>query len=277
MQARFQQCGGCDAPKYDSVPISGCTAVHDTIANAMANIAKVYGFSGDSGIKINAENLYSCIEGARRGGTATANDTFRVRCQIPIHGAGLFSPFSPSDPLAASCPYRRSMNALVNMNNFSLEILTSDLYKNIFRSLSALNGTGAGDFGDGNPSGRYTVQLAADDKPRLCTTWLRLASWRALPATIVASTYRITSHRPTSEIKGTDLPVINQACLDGAAPLTVLPSIGSARKPSARSAPVVENDNKYWTAKFEAVQFSQLPQYLFFVFQKSTDLMTLDR
>jgi hypothetical protein len=294
-QARFSQAGG-ESDRYDAVPVSGeaalggieCRAL--TVGAGGGNVGnhpvyKTYGFTGDSGRSRRCKNLYACIEEL---GTGTNNtDVFKVRMQIPVHGCGILSPFTQYDELASSCPLTKSMGALCNMNNFSLEILTDNLVKQIFRNLSGTravvlnDGTayaGGGTFALANAQADYQITMITDDKykPRLLTTWLRLSSWRSLPASITASTYRITVHRATSK-PYTGAGVLVAAVLDQDVDLPdVLSSVGAGRRIGGRAAQRVGIDHKVCKATWQALQSSQVPEFLFFCFQKNPAIFTLD-
>jgi hypothetical protein len=290
-QARFSQAGG-ETDRYDAVCTSGEAALGGVEVRALElatgdrhTAYKAYGFTGDSGRSRRCKNLYACIE-ELEDGTATT-DVFKVRLQIPVQGCGILSPFTQYDELASSCPLTKSMGALCNMNNFSLEILTDNLVKQIFRNLSGTRAArnvagndynGAGNFADGNPAADYQIVMLTDDKykPRLLTTWLRLSSWRSLPASITASTYRITVHRATSK-PYVGAGVIHPDALDQAVELTdVLSSVGAGRRIGGRAAQRVGIATKVCTATWQALQSSQVPEFLFFCFQKTPKIFTLD-
>ena len=273
-QARFAQCGGCPA-KMDARPVSG-TSIAPRAAYAIASPI-MSGFTGDSGVDIRAKNLQGCIESFEAPDAVAAGDKIRVRCQVPIWACGLFNPFSPTDKISDSCPLTRSMVSLCHMNNWSVELLFDDLLENIFRDLGTGDPTAAGgnNLASGNQAGGYTVSLVTTTKPSLETVWLRLPSYRLLPEKITASTFRITTHRESSKRVVGGVAIPTGVLREGVSALeNALPSVGQCRNASGRSAQ--RSSEKYYESTFTAVQSAQPAQYLFFCFQKSSKLYTLD-
>ena len=282
-QARFSQAGG-ETDRYDSVPVSGeaaqvIAAVDGgaTLTQDGANnqISKVWGATGDSGRARRVKNLYACIEELSTG---NANqEVFKVRLQIPVHGTGVFTPFTQYDELAESCPLAKSMGALCNMNNWSIEILMEDLTKQIFRNLSSSQARAAGAFSALAPGG-YEITMLQEEKykPRLCTTWLRLPSWRSLPSSITCSTYRVTTHRTTSAVYTGAINVVAASLDDGVQLADVLQSVGSGRRVGGRAMQQATAATKVCQATWSGITSAQVPEYLFFCFQKTPKLFTLD-
>jgi hypothetical protein len=272
-QARFSQCGGTPA-QFDARPVSGFAVVPRAAYAAVTPI--VAAWSGDSGVDIRSKNLMGCVESYQVPDNVLTRDKIRVRVQVPIWSCGLFNPFSPGDKISGSCPLNRSMVSLAHINNLTVEFLFDDLLENIFRDLGTQDPVagGANNLTTGNQVGGYTVTLVADVKPSLNTVWLRLPSYRLIPEKIVASTFRITTHRESSK-KDSGLVVIPASILRGGVALSdALPSVGTCRNVRGRSAQF--SAVKYYESTFTAVQSAQPPQYLFFTFQKSSKLYTLD-
>ena len=268
-QSRFSQCGGPPS-SFSSVPVSGTALAYD--ADYAAGSPIVAGFTGDSGVNTRIQNLWGCVESFGDG--AADGDKIRVRCQVPLWGCGLFNGFAPDDKISQSCPLSRSMNALAHFNNWTVELLFSDLIENIFRDLGAQEEAGGGDIEHGNQPNGYTITLATDVKPALETIWLRLPSYRLIPERIVASTFRITTHRESS--KKVEGGVVIPAAITrvGVGALTdSLPSVGLDRNAQGRCAE--RSESKKYTSYFTAVQSAQPCQYLFFCFQKSSKVYTL--
>jgi hypothetical protein len=271
-QARFSQCGGIPS-RFDSRPVSGhsIVALNAGEGRAMAvDTPVVFGFTGDSGVDTRAKNLLNCIDSYQTT-VATAGEKIRVRCQVPIWGTGLFNPFSPTDKIADSCPLTKSLNALCHMNNWSVEFLFEDLLQNIFRNLGIENAGGTNTLIGGSKLGGYTCTLVTDIKPALETVWLRLPSYRLIPERIVASTFRITTHRESSK-NAPNLTNIDTALTrqDVGTLENFLPSVGVCRNSRMRSAKL--DSTKYYESIFTAIQMAQPPQYLLFCFQKSSKL-----
>jgi len=272
-QARFSQCGGTPA-QFDARPVSGFAVVPRAAYAAVTPI--VAAWSGDSGVDIRSKNLMGCVESYQVPDNVLTRDKIRVRVQVPIWSCGLFNPFSPGDKISGSCPLNRSMVSLAHINNLTVEFLFDDLLENIFRDLGTQDPVvaGANNLTSGNQVGGYTVTLVADVKPSLNTVWLRLPSYRLIPERIVASTFRITTHRESS--KKVEGGVVIPAAITrvGVGALTdSLPSVGLDRNAQGRCAE--RSESKKYTSYFTAVQSAQPCQYLFFCFQKSSKVYTL--
>jgi hypothetical protein len=279
-QLRFSQCGG-KPNAYDSVPVSGQAA-----AVGAVGAVKVYGYTGDSGVDQRAKNFYGCIRANMTPPAATSQDKVTVRCQVPIWGAGLFNPFSSSDALSQTCPLTKSMYALAHMNSFSVEMLFEDLEQQLIRCISSASLADGGGRIFANSSTTNAIQCrivgdqVGDRKPQLLTEWIRLPSWRQIPSTITASTYKITTHRATKQDPGDDVVVFAQTRAGVPAQTSCLPSVGRARNQAVdgaragRSAPLALGTSAFIDATFSAVQSAQIPSYLFFCMQKSSKMFT---
>jgi hypothetical protein len=173
------------------------------------------------------------------------------------------------------------------MNSFSVEMLFEDFGQQLLRDLGSQL-TGAGTFVGGDAGGAMTVRIVGDvigdTKPKLLTEWIRLPSWRQIPSTITASTYKITTHRATSTVSGGDAAgagVVNFLATRAGVPAQAkcLLSVGRSRVAAidgARSAPMALGSTAYLDVTFAAIQSAMIPSYLFIVLQKSSKMFTQD-
>jgi hypothetical protein len=173
------------------------------------------------------------------------------------------------------------MYALAHMNSFSVEMLFDDLEQQLVRDLGCQ--VGGGDFTDGQAFGPLTVRIVGDAvgdrKPQLLTEWIRLPSWRQIPSTITASTYKITTHRATKQDPGDDVVAFAATRAGVATQANCLPSCGRSRIAAVgagRSAPMALATSAYIDATWSAIQSAQIPSYLFFCLQKSSKMLSQD-
>ena len=277
-QRRFSCCGGAQ-DQYDATPVSGVVC-----AAAYALGTAVAGFTGDSGISKRIKNYLNAVTSvpaaAEVGRTSTT-----VTVRWPVSGCGIFSPIGAqaNDQVADSCPYKRSAYALAHMNVCSIDILFTDLKECLFRNLSraVLNGAG-GNRADNLAPGGVEVALV-DKSARLHLEYMRLPSWRGIPANVNLQCFRIAVHTPSSTTPNNLPTIITELTRTGKGVLeNALTCIGSGNTPAADGA---ATDNacasfhgaeiKMLEAKWNAVVSAQVPSYLCFMLSKSSDLFVL--
>jgi hypothetical protein len=174
---------------------------------------------------------------------------------------------------------KSSKYALCHCNNIQIDVLMEDMLEGIFRNLSASSVGGGDAIATNDVRQGFTARLmgtiAGEKKPQIYSSWLRLPSWRALPASITCSTYRITTHPASSQVGGGGIVVVPAAVTrDGVGALSnALASVGFGRIFGERSADA--DDTRTLIAKWNAIQSAQVPQYLFFCLQKSSKMLTL--
>ena len=278
---RFSGCGG-RYNDYRVQPISGqADAVLSTEAGngvlAAGAGSSVSGFTGDRGVSSRIENFMGAIESRPAPTTATRRDEFIVVTRWVLHGTGLFSPVVSTDQVSVSCPYKSSMNALAHINNLQIDILFQDLKENLFRYLSARKVGGNNNIANANVQGGIQVRLMGSQPgekgPQLLAEYLRLPSYRGIPASINAQCFRAAVHTATT-VEGTGTVAIpanvTRASIARALP-DALPCVGFGRSADSRTA--LRSSGKYLTAEWKSLTSAQAPQYLAFVLQKSSSVL----
>ena len=271
LQKRFQRCGG-QADMYDSVCCSGEVNV-PLAANKSTTFS---GFTQDSGVARRIRNILACTVDLPAADNAANGDVRKIHCVWPINGVGIFSPLQRGDTCAASCVYRSSSRALCHMNVVSLEILLKDLKKTLIRDLSTCNMAGGAGVTIASSTRTGLTVTIDNDSAVLHARYMRLASWRQIPASAVFQTYRVAVHDPSST--PTDVPqggvTIAAACLDRG---TAFPLCIACQGPdrnqhaSAADAPWSAND-KTKECLYQGVTSAQIPTYIGFCLQKDPAL-----
>lgn len=294
-QRRFSCCGGApDA--YDATAVSGANVV-DGIGAGRA----IQGFTADSGITKRIKNYLNCTTGVVNEGVAEdGRCRKRILVRWPVHGVGVFSPIgaSSADVVGPTCPYRRSAYGLCHINVASLDILFKDMKECLFRNLSrtvALAGSdgnaAAGIPGDGtrgtNRAGGGVLVELVPSTAKLNLEYLRLASFRGIPASINLSVYRIAVHTASKETHGNaagqaipaastrgsinrDLPNA-LICIgdDATIAATVVPG------GKAKHASFYQPQLKTLTAEWNGIVSAQVPAQLVFLLQKNSEVYIL--
>ena len=274
---RFSCCGGAQ-DQYDATPCSGVTAHGD-----LGERRSFAGFTGDSGISRRIKGYLNCVTAAAEG-AERVEKTITVRW--PVNGCGIFSPIGAqaSDTVADSCPYKRSAYALAHMNVVSLDILFKDLKECLFRNLSrgrTVAPAGADRAGNGIPNG---IQVGlVDNSASLHLEYMRLASWRGIPANVNLQCFRIAVHTASKEDAGQAVQAIHQDLTRSTVAKELknaLVCIGEDGTPAAADqtrtmASFAEAEAKMVTAEWNGIVSAQVPSYLFFCLVKSSDVFVL--
>ena len=289
-QKRYAQCGGTPQ-QYDAVAVSGET-LQNIDGNAAGLVASVLpytgaqntltvaGFTGDSGIRDRLKNVLGCIKSAPVGDATHAIRDIRVRWRIS--GTGLFNPLSRGDKVASSCPYKQSARALPHMNVVSINIMFQDLFKTLIRNFStsiAVAGTvGAQDFAEGGDNSVAVSFPGGDPKAKLYVEYLRLPSWRAQSGTALLQTYRVAIHDPTS-VTNTDVATVPVTAVDKTTAITNCLKPTGIDRYQGNAAPWRESGKgingmgqSYRECQWNGITAAQIPQYLFVVLEKSSDM-----
>jgi hypothetical protein len=156
------------------------------------------------------------------------------------------------------------------------------MIEGLFRNLTS-RGLGANNIANNGREGGFKVRLmgsaVGEQKPQIFSTWLRLPSWRAMPASITASTFRITCHSASSQVAGAGCVLIaaNQTRAGVGQIANALPTVGQNRLATERTAQAYDSqtNDKQLRATWRSVQSAQIPQYLFFCLQKTSKLLSL--
>ena len=300
-QKRFQGCGGAFS-NWDATSVSGQAfsirrlagaetyaafgqghAFHATAPGANGfrghSAMAVSALTGDTGVTKRINNLMACTTSLPAVGTyaPARNDVRIITCHWPVSCAGLFTPFGIYDELSDSCPYKNSSICIPHLNIVNLEILFKDLKQNLFRNLmgTRIADVGAGGvLATGSTPGGFDISLVAGS-PSLYVKYLRLASWRNIPATIDLAIYRNSVHDLTSETSTGTVVCTAAVTRDGVPEQSLgLVCSGSSRGNGiGRLAGYGEASQR--TVLWSGVTVSQAPQYIAFVLQKSSDMYCL--
>lgn len=249
----------------------------------------VCAFTGDSGLQRRTEGILGCVydrtayeDNAQVDGVERAHqtDSFKVRVRWALNGAGgLFSPVCPQDKLSVSCPYRNSCLAIPHANSIAIDILFSDLIESVFKNLSTrMHGADQNRFLAGAKSGGIKVTLLGDgvgsSSPRLLVEYLRLQSYKTIPASVNLQVYRCSVHNATEKVPSAGVVTI-AAGQDAAAVVrsgvtqlaNSLPCMGIDRFGGERTA---APNAVTLTCRWDGIVAAQPCNYLLFCLQKSS-------
>jgi len=281
MQRRFGRCGGA-WNAWDSVAVSGQSFDKQALSVARTNITgfnhvreqtrMVSAFTQDSGIAKRIQGVLACTKQAPI--VDNNQDTRIIRVRAPLEGCGIFNFMGRQDYCSSACPLRAGSFCLPHFNVVQINILWKNLFKTVIRNLSSAKVAGVGiDAGGGN--GDITVGFpAAGSGAKLVIDYLRLASWRQIPATRTLSAYRVAVHDPSSGTAITGGSLIAAGLLSSGQATNALSVVGCDR--AANSASAEFSAARYIEPRWSGLTMSQIPTYLAFVYQKSTDAYALD-
>jgi len=295
MQRRFGRCGG-GWNAYDSVACSGQSFSKHAGSVARANIVPGNGQQGanaaaillmntqtnmvaaytqDSGIAKRIQGLLACTKA--RPVAAGQTDTRIVRVRAPLEGCGIFNFMGRQDYCSSACPLRNGTFCIPHANVVQINILFKNLFKTVIRNLSANRISAAGaNFNQGGNTGDIAVAFpAAGSGAKLIVDYLRLASWRQIPATRTLAAYRVAVHDPSSGTAISGPVAIAAGCLQGGAAKDALPVIGCDRFGNSAAADMGTGAAGYIEAVWSGLTMSQIPTNLAFLYQKSTDAYDL--
>ncbi len=269
MQRRFGRCGGA-WNAYDSVAVSGNSFAAAGTSNTAHCVA---GFTQDSGIAKRIRGLLACTKQIPTVAGQIYTRTIRVRA--PLEGCGLFNPLGRGDRTSPQCPMNAGSYCLPHCNVIQINILFRNLFKTLVRNLSCrFDEAGGGNIDQGGGTNLVTVTFPGDGpKAKLCVDYIRLLAWRNIPATRHLPVYRVAVHDPTSGkaiVGGQLCPAL---CLDGANAVDALRPCGV--DPVAAGVGAVFSGASYIEPEWSGLTMSQIPTYLAFLYQKSTDMYTL--
>ena len=270
MQRRFGRCGGAYSD-WDGVATSSSVLKLTDVATA-AGECYAAGFTQDSSLAKRIKGLLACTKAPPSQAAEKTSRIIRVRC--PLEGAGILNPLGRGDQCANSCPLKNASFVLPHFNVVGVNLLFKNMFKTIIRNLSAYKEGGGDDLATGGSSKVEVGFPAGGHKAKLCVSYIRLPSWRSIPQTRTLSSYRIAVHDATSKSYGAGVVVVNEACVDGAAISNAMPVAGQDIQQAGASAQYAED--KWTQAEWNGVQMSQIPTYLGFVLQKSSDMYSLD-
>ena len=277
LQKRFSGCGGLPF-QGDTVCVSGeAYPWNDTHAHA-ADSNKVCAWTADSGTQKRTENLLGQMKENKAvgDGPAVERDVRVITVRWPVSSCGVFNPCGPDDEMAISCFFRNSCLALPHFNSCSLDLLFEDLKENIFRNLSS-RFDGADTLAAMGTAGGGIVRLMGDQngdsQPELIMEYLRLSSWRGLPASANLQCFRASVHNPTKTTAPNAIAVPAAVTRNGVGELSkALRCVGTDRKDD-RDAKAATN--RQMEVRFDGLVSAQAPSYIFVCFQKSSKMYCL--
>ena len=285
-QRRFSCCGG-KQDQYDATAVGGVLVV---AVKAVAQ--QVQGLTGDSGISARIKNYIGCTSDVEAVGIAgTVGVTKRITVRWPVHGMGIFSPIGAqsSDVVATSCPYKRSAYALAHVNVASLDILFKDLKECLFRNLSRGRlhtpaGDGVTRLTNGVRGGVYARLVP--NKAQLQLEYMRLASYRGIPQSVNLQCFRVAVHKSSNAgntLVANTIPAdLTRSTLNRELPNALIcvgddspvaPAAGAATAKSCAS--FRGSADKTLKAEWNSIVSAQVPSYLFFTLEKSSDVFIL--
>ena len=276
MARRFGRCGGA-WNAWDSVCVSGDAMGENenTVAHGTGSV--VSAFTQDSGIAKRIQGVLACTYQAPALDGHT--DVRVIRVRAPLDGCGLMNPLGRQDYCSSACPLKNGTFCIPHANVVQFSFLMKNMFKTICRNLSSdyILAAGAG-VNQGGQSGSVQVRFpggdAAQALAQLELTYLRLPSWRSIPATRTLSAYRVACHDATSKVI-TNPVVVAAGCLDSgiATEAIGISGVGRAGNIAAEAEMV---STRFQECEWSGVNMSQIPTALAFVLQKSTDAYTLD-
>ena len=303
-QRAYSTCGGCPN-KYDDRPLSGHVnefsgdigyAAHGNAAQilnvaAAANgddkyrgRARVEGMTCDSGLAQRMENFYDQIV-THTQMTATT-DEVSIEIRFPVQG-GCFNSLWGASGLSRSDPRLRMALGVANLNQGQITFNFKDLIKNIVRRLGrptlvgAANAAGTGQAALGDAAGGYAkdIDITYDDStvPKLYLTYIRLPAFRTYPERSVITVYRRDARKALNQA----FPKTFAASLFDSAgekkglqcgvELSAQPSTLTLASPPTSALA----DKDKFTVQWTGLQFPQVPNQIFIVMQKSSEVYNL--
>ena len=282
MQRRFGRCGGA-WNAWDSVACSGDAFIETAAAINFdtANCRVVSAFTQDSGIAKRIQGVLACTKVApalNAGGVGADIDVRIIRVRAPLDGCGLMNPLGRQDYVSSACALKDGTFCIPHANVLSFNFLFSNFFKTIIRNLSAQYTLGNATVAQGGGVSNITVQFPVQGgvprpNARLELSYLRLPSWRSIPATRTLSCYRCAVHDLTSG-SPTGPVMVHANCLDGGIAKAGLPCVGVDRAGNPGGGAAMRT-TAYWEANWNGINMSQIPSYVAFLLPKSTDAYTL--
>ena len=287
MQRRFGRCGGAWTA-WASVAVSGqsfdkrATTIGRVdivnVGHIETQTRMVSAFTQDSGIAKRIQGVLACTK--QRPAVAGQTDVRVIRVRAPLEGCGIFNFMGRQDYCSSACPLRSGSFCLPHFNVVQINILFKNIFKTVIRNLSGARSSAAGvNIAHGGNSGDITVNFPGannqDHNAKLYVDFLRLSSWRQIPSTRTLSAYRVAVHDPSSGNTIQAPLVIPAGCLEGGAAKNALAVIGCDRAANIACRDMGLGAGGHIEPVWSGLTFSQIPTYLAFLFQKSTDAYDL--
>ena len=302
-QRAYSTCGGCPN-KYDDRPLSGhvnelsggltynaITAAGNglparqavTVSTALLTDhsfrgrARVEGMTCDSGLAQRMENFYDQI--VATAPMEATGDSVTLEIRFPIQG-GVFNSLWGASGLSRSDPRLRMALGIANLNQGQITLNFKDLVKNIVRRLGRPTLTGAANVaatGAAKLADDITVTYDDATVPKLYLTYIRLPAFRTYPERSVITVYRRDARKALNQTfpKTFAASLFDSAGdkkgLQCGAELSAQPSSLTMATPAASA---ITTKHQY-TVRWTGLQFPQVPNQIFIVMQKSSEVFNL--
>jgi hypothetical protein len=214
--------------------------------------------------------------------TAAAHEV-TLEIKFPIMGC-VFNSLWGASGLARTDPRLRQALGIANYNQGQITYNFKDLIKHLVRRLGRPSRLAAASTLAGSVAGLVandiTVKYDTTYTPRLYLTWIRLSSFRSYPQSSALSIYRRDVRRPVEQTVGTksfDAGLFdkagNKTGLQCASGLSAQPSALTIR-PASAGVQAIKTKHEV-DVQWNGIQFPQIPNQLFIVMQKSSDVYNL--
>ena len=299
-QRAYSTCGG--APnRYDDTPLSGqvnqlpgdiTLGAHGGAAMPLVAVsaadgdavqiprARIEGMTCDSGLRQRMNNFYDQIVSKPTAIGATG-DAVTLEIRFPLQG-GPFNALWGASGLSRSDPRLRMALGIANFNQGQVTLNFKDLLKTIVRRLGRPRSVAAASVAADNVSAftnDITVEYDETYVPRLYLTYIRMPAFRNYPEKSVITVYRRDARKA---LTATFPKTFSSAFFDSTADLKGLQCASglSARPSSLTIAPpnaqeVDVRDKHSYDVRWTSLQFPQVPNQLFIVFQKGSEVFNL--
>ena len=300
-QRAYSTCGGsCLA--FDDTPVSGhCLGLPDNLAIAVHGVGinnlvalagadlvtdqtgyrAIEGLTMDSSLAQRQDNFYDQI--VKSAAIADTGQQITIEVRFPIQG-GPFNSLWGASGLSRADPRLRMALGIPNYNQGQITYNFKDLIKHVVRRLGRPSRSAGANAVVGNVSNHIAsdIQVTYDSSyvPQLELTWIRMPAYRSYPQSSAITIYRRDVRRSKDQTVGKK--TFAAGLFDSGSALTGLQcASGLSGQPSANtirpaSATIVGAEKHQAKVVFNGLQFPQVPNHLFIVFEKSSEVYNLN-
>ena len=309
IQKAYSTCGG-QWNEFDDKPLSGtCLGLSDLLQYhalgggvrslevaeaaagqmAMNGYRAIEGLTADTGVCRRMDNFFDQIVDAEVGTGAAAavfpvtDNSITLEIRAPLQG-GPFNSLWGASGLSRSDPRQKMALGIPNYNQGQITYNFKNLIKSIVRRLGRPGHVAAANAVEGNVTGflekDIEVTYDSDTVPIMYFTYIRLPPFRSYPTSSAITLYRRDVRRPESQVVGgktfsaglfdTGSAQVGLQCVSD---LSSRPTTQVIRPPSVRDAGMRALSDA--DVRFNGIQFPQVPDHLFIVFEKSSDVYSL--
>jgi len=246
----------------------------------------IEGQTVDSSLQQRMENFHAQVVASE---SDFVSQTVTIEIRFPIQG-GPFNSLWGASRLSRADPRLRMALGIPNYNQGQITYNFRNLMKTIVRRLGRSNGytntagVAAADGATARVAGHtyiagdlpsLTVTYDTSYAPRLELTYIRLPSFRSYPQSSALSIYRRDVRRSAKQTIGNK--VFGGGLFDDGADKTGLKPIGALHDAPTISTlgPIAGSAASSVDVEFNGIQFPQVPNHLFIVFEKSSDVYNL--